>query len=157
MKKPFIIASLLFSSLPAIAQSPGAVEEAFVHRTIWLKIDMPGTQLGVDIYLKGAGLLRNYQSMLSQYPAAYHRGDQATVTKVVFKKDHIEFHLDHGGFCAASSATTLMSSHWSPSTPRRPAVKKSTCAQRSITKPINATAIATDTDSKISYALPPRK
>jgi hypothetical protein len=115
-----LAAAFLLISLSAIAQSQSAIEEAFLHRTVWLKIDMPGTQLGVDIYPeKGDGLPRNYESLLSQYPAAYHQGDQATVTKVVFKKDHIEFQLDHGGFGQFGDNTDVSPVPFSPMPPSR--------------------------------------
>jgi hypothetical protein len=97
MKKSLLLAALLLTTVPAFSQD--SLQSAFVNRRVWLKIDMPGSQLGVDVYPERSGQLApNYQDLLHQFPPAYHAGDSATVTKVVVKKDHIEFQLDHGGF-----------------------------------------------------------
>jgi hypothetical protein len=86
--------------LPTVAAfSQDSLQSAFVNRRVWLKIDMPGSQLGVDVYPERSDALAdNYANLLHQFPPAYRAGDSATVTKLVVKKDHIEFHLDHGGF-----------------------------------------------------------
>jgi len=96
-KSLLLVVALLLPSVTAISQN--SLQSAFLNRRLWLRIDMPGTQLGVDIFPERPDQLApNYQDLLRQFPPAYRAGDSATVTKFVIKKDHIEFQLDHGGF-----------------------------------------------------------
>jgi hypothetical protein len=89
----------IIAAAPAHAQDQDGIRNAFLNRRVWLKVDLPGTQLGIDVYPQYQNPFPNdYDSLLRQYPTAYHKGDAATVTKINFKKDHIEFQLDHGGF-----------------------------------------------------------
>ena len=97
--KKLALAALLLAPIAGHAQNEGAVQQAFQGHTVWLKVAMPGTQLGIDIFpQRGIPMPGSYDNLLSQYPAAYRPGDSATVTKINYKKDHIEFQLDHGGF-----------------------------------------------------------
>jgi hypothetical protein len=67
---------------------------------VTVKIDMPGSQRGVDLYFNKSAPMnwKEYSSRIKQFGPAIRKGDVATVTSVVVKKDRIEFQLDGGGF-----------------------------------------------------------
>lgn len=84
----------------AEAQSEDALRAAFEGKTVRVKIEMPGSDDGVDVY---PGALHpidfsKHTGRLKQFGVAYHPGDVAQVTKVHVKGDHIEFQLGAGGF-----------------------------------------------------------
>src|SRR5882672_9531778 len=67
---------------PAVAQSEDQLRTFFEGKTVRVKIEMPGTEDGVDVYPG----------------TAHRRGDEVLVTKVKVKKDLIEFQLGGGGY-----------------------------------------------------------
>ncbi len=69
-------------------------------RTVVVEMDMPGTQLGVDVYPdRDAPLdLKSYSQRLKDYGTALRRGDEVMITKVKINKDHIEVQLGGGGY-----------------------------------------------------------
>lgn len=93
-------AAALALSVPAVAQDEAALRSAFEGRRVVLRIDMPGTQEGVDVQADGRARLdvNAYRARLRQSGAAIRAGDAATVTLVKLKKDLIEFQLDGGGY-----------------------------------------------------------
>ena len=90
---------LLLVSLPACAQG-SALQSAFLGKEVEMKIDMPGTQQGVDLNFSSGQPLdwRQYSQRIKQFGVAIRKGDTPTVTSVVVKKDRIEFQLDGGGY-----------------------------------------------------------
>lgn len=93
----------IVAAAPAcVAQTSGqtALQNYFVGKQVVLKIDMPGTQQGVDLKANSPMPMdwRQYSARLKQYGAAIRSGDRATVTTLVVKKNLIEFQLDGGGF-----------------------------------------------------------
>ena len=80
--------------------SGSSLSEAFVGKQVLLKIDMPGTQKGIDLHFDRGEPMesKDYEDRIRQFGTALHRGDRATVTSLVVKKDIIEFHLDGGGY-----------------------------------------------------------
>ena len=93
-------ASLLALATPALAQNEAALREDLEGRRVRLKIDMPGSQEGVDLQLDSRRPMNypEYGSRLKRYGAALRKGDTATVTLIKVNKDLIEFQLDGGGF-----------------------------------------------------------
>jgi hypothetical protein len=71
------------------------------------KIDMPGSEKGVDLAFNKPAPLdwKEYSSRLTAFGVAIRKGDAARVTKIVVKSDHIEFHLDGGGYGVAGDDT----------------------------------------------------
>jgi hypothetical protein len=71
-----------------------------VGKEVVLKLDMPGTQQGVDLRFNKDNPMnwKEYANRLKSNGAAIHKGDSARVTAVVVKNDRIEFQLDGGGF-----------------------------------------------------------
>jgi len=91
--------------LPGLGQTPApSLEGYFVGKQVLLKVDMPGTEKGVDLsYDKPSAMDWNqYSQRTKQFGVSIHKGELARVTKFVVKGDLIEFHLDGGGFGTAS-------------------------------------------------------
>jgi hypothetical protein len=65
-----------------------------------LKIDMPGSQQGVDLRFNKDNPMnwKEYANRLKSNGVAIRKGDTARVTSFVVKDDRIEFQLDGGGF-----------------------------------------------------------
>jgi hypothetical protein len=95
-----VLLALTLCALPLSAQSPDLLSSYFTGKEVVLKIDMPGTQQGVDLrYNKDNPMnWKEYANRLKSNGAAIHKGDTARVTAVVVKDDRIEFQLDGGGF-----------------------------------------------------------
>ncbi len=84
---------------PLNAQTPDPLQ-SLVGKEVVLKLDMPGTQQGVDLRFNKDNPMnwKEYANRLKSNGAAIHKGDSARVTAVVVKNDRIEFQLDGGGF-----------------------------------------------------------
>jgi len=91
---------MLAVASPAAAQNEDALKTFFEGKHVTVKIDMPGTQDGVDVRADAARDLdaQEYGNRLKIYGTAISAGDSAVVTQVKVKKDLIEFHLGGGGF-----------------------------------------------------------
>jgi hypothetical protein len=91
---------LLLTAAPLATQTERDLRDYFEGRTVRLKIEMPGTQQGVDLYPGTARPLDfpRHASRLKEYGTAIRRGDEALVTKVKVKDDLIEFQLGGGGY-----------------------------------------------------------
>jgi hypothetical protein len=91
---------LLALAGPVHAQSEAALRESLEGRQVTLKIAMPGTQAGVDIYPADARSLDypGYAERLKANGTALEAGHKAMVTKIRVKSKHIEFQLDGGGY-----------------------------------------------------------
>jgi hypothetical protein len=74
--------------------------QSFVGKEVVVKIDMPGTQQGVDLRFNKDNPMnwKEYSNRLKANGVAIRKGDTARVTGVVVKDDRIEFQLDGGGF-----------------------------------------------------------
>jgi hypothetical protein len=98
-----VTAALLFLAAlarPALAQSEEQLRAFFEGKNVVVRIEMPGTEDGVDVYPGAVQpiVFPDLAKRLKQYGTALHRGDQALVTKVKVKKDLIEFQLGGGGY-----------------------------------------------------------
>ena len=93
-----------YGLMPLPAQSPSTpLESYFLGKEVAVKLDMPGTQQGVDLNFDKSPALdwNSYSSRVKNFGVSLHKGDVARVTKFVVKKDRIEFQLDGGGFGTA--------------------------------------------------------
>ena len=74
--------------------------QSLVGKEVVVKIDMPGTQQGVDLRFNKDNPMnwKEYSNRLKANGVAIRKGDTARVTGVVVKDDRIEFQLDGGGF-----------------------------------------------------------
>jgi hypothetical protein len=84
----------------AAAQNEGALRAAFEGKTVTVRIDMPATSQGVNVYPQDAMPVnfREVAQRLKDNGTALKMGAQVMVTKVVVKKDHLEFQLGGGGY-----------------------------------------------------------
>lgn len=98
---------LAFGALPAYAQNDAALQSYFTGKQVVLKIDMPGSQKGVDLRFNKPSPMdwKEYGSRIKQFGVAIQKGDVARVTSIVVKHDMIEFQLDGGGFGTAGDDT----------------------------------------------------
>jgi hypothetical protein len=94
-----LLVTLLFSGAAA-AQTGNSLQSAFLGREVEVKIDMPGTQQGIDLNFSSGQPLdwRQYSQRIKGFGIAIRKGDTPTVTSIVVKKDRIEFQLDGGGY-----------------------------------------------------------
>lgn len=81
-------------------QQPAGLEQQFQGRRVSLLVDMPGDDSGIDVYAHPApaGPAEEAGARLAKYGIALRKGQTAAVTLVKVKGDHIEFHLNGGGF-----------------------------------------------------------
>ena len=60
-----VIVLPVIAALPAHAQDEDGIRNAFLNRRVWLKVDLPGTQLGIDIFpLYQNPFPNNYDTLL---------------------------------------------------------------------------------------------
>jgi hypothetical protein len=83
----------------AAADSP-SIESFFAGKEVVLKIDMPGSNKGIDLRFNKNPPMnwKEYSQRMKQFGPALRKGDVARVTTIVVKRDMIEFQLDGGGF-----------------------------------------------------------
>lgn len=81
----FFMAQSVFISAANDQGNGAAVEAYFTGKQVVLKIDMPGTQKGVDLKFNKPSPMdwKEYSSRLKQFGAAIHKGDTVRVTSIV--------------------------------------------------------------------------
>jgi hypothetical protein len=93
--------ALMALAAPLQAQNEAVLRQAFEGKVVAVKIDMPATQQGVDVFpLDQIPVdFREVAQRLKDNSTALRMGQQVMVTKVVVKKNsHIEFQLGGGGY-----------------------------------------------------------
>lgn len=82
------------------AQDEAALRRAFEGQSVVLKIDMPGTSSGVNVYPDRDMPVEfpDVATKLKKYGTAIRSGDAVMVTKIRVKDDLIEFQLGGGGY-----------------------------------------------------------
>jgi len=105
--REILLASAL-SAGPAAAQSEAALREHFEGKAVTLKIAMPGTENGVDVYPADARPLDypRYADRLKDFGTAIRAGQPAMITKIRVKSKHVEFQLDGGGYGTMGDETS---------------------------------------------------
>jgi hypothetical protein len=101
-----LLGCMLVSS-PLYGQSESTLKKFFEGKITVVRIDMPGSQHGVDVYPKRAESIdwREWRSELKKYGTALSRGQKVTITKIKTKWRHLEFQLDGGGWGTVTSNT----------------------------------------------------
>ena len=96
-------------------QSAGALSEFFEGKQVVVKLDMPGTQQGVDIFPQRPQPLdtKSYGNRMKKFGTSLRNGDSVIVTKVKVKDDGIKFQLGGGGYVTAFDDTDS-SVHFTP-------------------------------------------
>jgi hypothetical protein len=105
---PVLLPLFLALPSPLPAQTEADLKRYFEGRRVTLRVDMPGTEQGVDIYPGTERPLDypKYASRLKDHGKAIESGDDAMVTKIRVKSSHIEFQLDGGGYGTMSDETS---------------------------------------------------
>jgi hypothetical protein len=100
--------ALLLLATPVLAQSEGALKEYFEGKTVTVKLAMPGTEDGVDIYPLDSRPLdyTRYADRLKDYGTAIRAGEEVMVTKIKVKSKLIEFQLGGGGYGTLGDETS---------------------------------------------------
>lgn len=86
---------------PLRAQSEEALRAAFEGKIVTVKLDMPATSRGVEVFPQQTMPVnfREVADRIKDNGVALKMGQQVMITKVVVKKDsHIEFQLGGGGY-----------------------------------------------------------
>lgn len=96
---PLLLAFLAIAS-PLAAQSEEQLRTYFEGKSVIVKIDMPGSDDGVDVFPGRTQPIDfpRHAARLKQFGTALRRGNEALITKIKVKKDLIEFQLDGGGY-----------------------------------------------------------
>jgi hypothetical protein len=97
---PVVAIALALPWMPARAQNEAALRRAFEGQSVVLKIDMPGTSSGVNVY-PGQDMPVDFPDVatkLKKYGTAIRTGDAVMITKIRVKDDLIEFQLGGGGY-----------------------------------------------------------
>src|SRR3982751_6302225 len=89
---------LLALTAPAQAQSEAALRDFFEGKSVRVKMDMPATQQGVDVYPDARRALNfdEYSARLKANGVAIKSGDSVLVTKVLLKAKIMQFQLPGG-------------------------------------------------------------
>lgn len=93
-------ALLLSTALPLQAQDEGRLRKALEGKRITLKLDMPATSEGVDVY-PGSSRGVDFDKVgkrMKKHGIALRDGESARITKVKVKEDMIEIQLNGGGY-----------------------------------------------------------
>jgi hypothetical protein len=101
------LAVWLMFAKEATAQNPDALSPFFEGKRVVVKIDMPGTQKGIEIYPDRPQSLdaKSYGDRMKDFGVSLRQGDTTMVTKVKVNKDNIEFQLGGGGYGTARDNT----------------------------------------------------
>jgi hypothetical protein len=92
---------------PARAQDEAALRTYFEGRTVTVKVAMPATEAGIDVY-PGTAQPIDYPELakrMKKNGVALQAGQPALVTKLKVKGNLIEFQLDGGGYGTAGDLT----------------------------------------------------
>ncbi|HEV8358606.1 MAG TPA: hypothetical protein VGQ17_17770 [Gemmatimonadales bacterium] len=100
MRTTIAVLALIAAARPAVAQSEDQLRAYFEGKTVRLKLDLPGSSEGVDVYPGTAQPIDfpRHAARLKRFGTAYRRGEEVMVTKVKLKSDHIEFQVGGGGY-----------------------------------------------------------
>src|SRR4051812_1490589 len=102
-----LLVMAVLTARPAFAQSETVLKDFFEGRQVVVKIDMPATQNGVDVYADARRPMDfdDYRTRLKAAGVALRAGDRVMVTKIKLKDKLLEFQLGGGGFGTAGDDT----------------------------------------------------
>jgi hypothetical protein len=85
---------------PAYAQSEPELRDFFEGKSVVIKLDMPATQEGIDVFpdARRAIDFAQYSARLKSTGVAIRNGESVMVTKIRVKEKLIEFQLAGGGY-----------------------------------------------------------
>jgi hypothetical protein len=91
---------LTFAVAVASAQTENDLKNYFEGKRVEVKIDMPATKDGINIFPERARPLdySRYASLIKNYGLSVLEGDRIMITKIKVKDKHVEFQLGGGGY-----------------------------------------------------------
>lgn len=107
--KVVIAAAVVLLAAPAVhAQSEEQLKDYFEGKTVVVKIDMPATQTGIDVFADARRPINfdEYSARLKSTGIAIRSGERVMITKIKLKEKLIEFHLGGGGYGTAGDDTS---------------------------------------------------
>jgi hypothetical protein len=96
MNRFFVLLLVLITSVVTVAaQTERDLKQHFEGKTVKLRIDMPASSDGVNIYPERSQSMNysQYADRLKQHGASAHKGDEIVITKVKVKNDDVEVQL----------------------------------------------------------------
>lgn len=97
-----LVSGIFILALVALvsAQSENDLKNFFEGKRVEVKIDMPATKDGINIYPENQRPLDygRYSSLLKANGIGVQEGDRIMITKIKVKDKHIEFQLGGGGY-----------------------------------------------------------
>ena len=110
LSSPITLSALaLFPGVPRLqAQSEAVLRQHFEGKTVTMKLAMPGTEDGVDIYPTAETPLDfpRYADRLKDNGTAIRSGESVMITKIKVKSKLIEFQLGGGGYGTTGDETS---------------------------------------------------
>ncbi len=90
----------LMTLVPLRAQDESALRRYFEGKMVSVKLGMPATQQGVDVFPNRPQSVdfAEYGQRLKENGTAIQFGEKTIITRVKLKTKHIEFHLGGGGY-----------------------------------------------------------
>jgi hypothetical protein len=101
MFRAFLITLIIIGGVSiGMAQSEADLKRRFEGQQVTLKIDMPATKDGVNIYPEKSQPMdySQYAERLKKYGTSIRRGDEIMITKIKVKDKHVEVQLGGGGY-----------------------------------------------------------
>src|SRR3954471_16439007 len=113
-------------AIPASAQSEAELKDFFEGKSVRIKIDMPATQEGIDVWPDARRPMdfAQYSARLKSNGISVHNGDSVMVTKVRVKDKLIEFQLAGGGYGTFGDDTGTVSAPTASKTQRAKDLEK---------------------------------
>jgi hypothetical protein len=105
----------LLTALTLPAQAPDPLSTFFEGKHVVVKLDMPATQQGVDIYPQRPQPLdlNSYSNRIKKFGTSLRNGDSTMITRIRVKDKSIELQLGGGGYGTFMDDTDT-STHFSP-------------------------------------------
>jgi len=121
-----VSAFVLSVATPVAAQSEAELRDYFEGKSVRVKIDMPATQEGIDVYPDARRPMDfdRYSTRLKSYGVAIHNGDSVMITRVRLKEKLIEFQLAGGGYGTFGDDTGSVSASSASKTQREKDLEK---------------------------------
>ena len=100
MRTLILVLATLFPTTQAFAQSERDLAQSLEGKQVKVKIDMPATKDGVDVYANTAEPIKwsDYASRLKEHGRGLRAGDNTVITALKVKDRHIEIQLGGGGY-----------------------------------------------------------
>jgi hypothetical protein len=118
MKTAAAILCVLLAAPCAFAQTEDALKEFFEGKMVVVKLDMPATQNGIDVFADARRPINfdEYSARVKATGIAIRSGEPVMVTKIKLKDKLVEFQLGGGGYGTAGDDTDT--SVYVPTTPK---------------------------------------